>query len=312
MSIKVQCGCGKVCSAPDHLAGKTAKCPSCGGQVVVPSEGTNSSPGRQCLTCAAPLPADALVCTTCGLDLRTGQQAGASAAEEDSGGNQGDGEAAERAMRRTRARWVLLPTATWLGSLLGILFIMLFVPGTGGVYKALVNISATWFVLGFPVALILTCWLGRLLLGMDAAWWPFLPLMPLWYPYHLFGALKIWAETYIWPDRIGAGRMIAAAFSGFFGAGTALGCFQVVLDRWHDLNRLPFGLMIVAGCFAMAGMFLLCFKKDTLALGSYGGVILLGVISGSTGAIYAPVLSLLFALPAVVSLVKKAKAKRSG
>lgn len=38
MPIKVTCACGKVLKAPDHLAGKQARCPGCGSVLQVPPD----------------------------------------------------------------------------------------------------------------------------------------------------------------------------------------------------------------------------------------------------------------------------------
>lgn len=45
MSIRVKCSCGDVLSAPDDLAGKQVRCPSCGEVVRVPEEGDDADAG---------------------------------------------------------------------------------------------------------------------------------------------------------------------------------------------------------------------------------------------------------------------------
>lgn len=47
MSIQLTCDCGKRLKAPDELAGKKAKCPSCGRAITVPAEvaAPEASPG---------------------------------------------------------------------------------------------------------------------------------------------------------------------------------------------------------------------------------------------------------------------------
>ncbi len=45
MSLHVKCGhCGKHCTAPERLAGRTAKCPACGGSVTIPAIADAAAP----------------------------------------------------------------------------------------------------------------------------------------------------------------------------------------------------------------------------------------------------------------------------
>ena len=39
MPIRIACSCGKRLNAPDNLAGKTGKCPACGGRIAIPGPG---------------------------------------------------------------------------------------------------------------------------------------------------------------------------------------------------------------------------------------------------------------------------------
>ncbi|NQT14766.1 MAG: hypothetical protein HQ582_18575 [Planctomycetes bacterium] len=103
MPITAECGaCHKRFKAPDKLAGKRVKCPQCGGVIQVPApqapivekpavasrpaEGqvpksaaaapvpVPAQAARQCSSCGAALAAKAVLCVSCGLDLRTGQK----------------------------------------------------------------------------------------------------------------------------------------------------------------------------------------------------------------------------------------------
>jgi hypothetical protein len=47
MPITVPCPCGKNLTAPDGLAGKRAKCPSCGDAVEVPLPAPPAGPARE-------------------------------------------------------------------------------------------------------------------------------------------------------------------------------------------------------------------------------------------------------------------------
>ena len=73
MSIEVKCTCGKVLRAKTAMAGHKARCPSCGHTLTIP---TPPAPGRLCPKCRGSLPDDAVICTNCGHDLRTGQKVG--------------------------------------------------------------------------------------------------------------------------------------------------------------------------------------------------------------------------------------------
>ena len=44
MPIRVQCQCGQSLNVPDNLAGKSGKCPKCGGVIRIPGAGGSSTP----------------------------------------------------------------------------------------------------------------------------------------------------------------------------------------------------------------------------------------------------------------------------
>ena len=108
--ITFQCSCGKKLRTKDDAAGKRVKCPACGKPVQVPGgqaaprakapgaprppapapqrpepasdfglqphpedEPEDKPTGSPCPHCHVPLPVGAVICTTCGLDLRTGK-----------------------------------------------------------------------------------------------------------------------------------------------------------------------------------------------------------------------------------------------
>ena len=106
MPIQIRCQCGKALKIPDSAAGKAVKCPGCGKTIKVPAGGgagrspaTAAAPsvpppsfapdvGRMddlfeeegftetveavCPACRTPMPASAVLCTTCGYNKETG------------------------------------------------------------------------------------------------------------------------------------------------------------------------------------------------------------------------------------------------
>ncbi len=103
--IVVQCeSCAAAFRVPANAAGKRGKCPKCGAGFTVPApeeepataSGDDLFAGldtgaaasvaaplvasRPCASCGAALPGDAIVCTRCGYNSKTGRQAGASGA----------------------------------------------------------------------------------------------------------------------------------------------------------------------------------------------------------------------------------------
>ncbi|HUE74302.1 MAG TPA: DUF1559 domain-containing protein [Pirellulaceae bacterium] len=70
MALTVTCRCGKWFSAPDHLAGTTAACPSCGSPIAIGGSAP-ASPARQAVQASAPVkkqagPAGLVVACACG------------------------------------------------------------------------------------------------------------------------------------------------------------------------------------------------------------------------------------------------------
>lgn len=105
MPIKVVCPkCKKALSAPDGMAGKKVKCPGCqavmdvpagiqafqgetklaakpaappaaGAKTAVPGPPTPPAKGgNACPKCKKSLPADAIICVECGINIRTGDK----------------------------------------------------------------------------------------------------------------------------------------------------------------------------------------------------------------------------------------------
>ena len=92
MAIRFQCTCGHTLTAPDKIAGRSAKCPHCDSVVAVPSrEPIDEPPSRpaaastksgadrpppadKCPKCSAELAAGAVLCVQCGFNLRSGTQ----------------------------------------------------------------------------------------------------------------------------------------------------------------------------------------------------------------------------------------------
>jgi DNA-directed RNA polymerase subunit RPC12/RpoP len=76
--------CGKQYKWKPELAGRSAKC-ACGAKIVVPATAPVAPPattllpdepvkaGVKCPSCGAELPPNAVLCVTCGYNLKTGQ-----------------------------------------------------------------------------------------------------------------------------------------------------------------------------------------------------------------------------------------------
>lgn len=95
MSIPTSCSCGKSVNAPDHLAGKTVKCPGCGNPLVIP-EPSSSAGGLfdeagmaegGCPKCGTAMTPTAVLCVKCGYNRQTGEQM--AGVTEKSGGHEG-------------------------------------------------------------------------------------------------------------------------------------------------------------------------------------------------------------------------------
>ena len=82
MSIPVSCNCGKHVNAPDHLAGKTVKCPGCGNPLTIPAAASSASSlfdeagisEGGCPKCGAAMNAGAVLCVACGYNRETGEE----------------------------------------------------------------------------------------------------------------------------------------------------------------------------------------------------------------------------------------------
>ena len=87
--ITFVCECGKSLRVKDEAAGKRVRCPACNRVATVPqgaadsnlgatmdesAKGGAAGPAALCPQCHVELPAGAVLCTTCGLDLRTGKK----------------------------------------------------------------------------------------------------------------------------------------------------------------------------------------------------------------------------------------------
>ena len=110
MPIRVQCACGKSMAVKDEFAGKAVKCPGCQKTIRVPAatttappaaaskskaatrpaaaasaaqgglgglfdeEGMHAASGPTCPACAAAIKPDTILCTSCGMNLQTGER----------------------------------------------------------------------------------------------------------------------------------------------------------------------------------------------------------------------------------------------
>ncbi len=77
-------GCRQTLKIPDGMEGQSVRCPNCRQPVRVPgarqqvklkaSPVANVTAGSECPSCHAPVPADAVICIQCGMNLKTGQK----------------------------------------------------------------------------------------------------------------------------------------------------------------------------------------------------------------------------------------------
>lgn len=94
MPIRVKCVCQQQFDAPDHLAGKTVKCPKCASPIAIPNPamakaapvapnhmaslldeaGVKQRSATGCPACGTPFPPDAVLCVECGYNFRTGRK----------------------------------------------------------------------------------------------------------------------------------------------------------------------------------------------------------------------------------------------
>ncbi len=86
MVIKFKCKCGQIAAVKEEWAGKRTKCPGCGRLLTIPPplplstsdviepEPAPSGAAREskCPTCGETIAAAAVICLTCGFDVRTG------------------------------------------------------------------------------------------------------------------------------------------------------------------------------------------------------------------------------------------------
>jgi hypothetical protein len=177
--ISVQCSCGKRLKAPASAVGKKAKCPKCGNVLTIqapppPSDddglgalyelaetektaATDASIPR-CPGCMSPLPAGAVLCTSCGFDTRSGKRlatqkerpAGAAAS-----GRSGASAIAAfgGASKAQPARAEAAPAAEgnyFMGILLGVAFGV----GAGLVYGAILHFLDAIPFIGWSVLLV--------------------------------------------------------------------------------------------------------------------------------------------------------------
>jgi hypothetical protein len=78
-AIKFLCpSCSQHIACGPEYAGLTVDCPSCRTAMIVPGGAEATPPpavtGFSCPGCAAPMEADAIICTACGFNLRTGKK----------------------------------------------------------------------------------------------------------------------------------------------------------------------------------------------------------------------------------------------
>jgi hypothetical protein len=78
MVIKLTCQCGQHLVARDEAAGKTAKCPGCGGGVQIPQSSMAAlldedgvTTPKECPDC---MPPGDIVCLDCGYNKRLGRK----------------------------------------------------------------------------------------------------------------------------------------------------------------------------------------------------------------------------------------------
>ncbi len=84
--LEVTCQCGKHLKAKPELAGRKAKCPACGQNVILPTESTvpravvpasgpppTDATEKDCPCCLATVPLAMVICVSCGFDFRTGK-----------------------------------------------------------------------------------------------------------------------------------------------------------------------------------------------------------------------------------------------
>lgn len=88
MAIKAACQCGQSFNARDELAGKTVKCPKCGGALKIPAPAKPVNDGliglleeaglkedaHKCPACGVDLAPEAILCVQCGFDMRKGHR----------------------------------------------------------------------------------------------------------------------------------------------------------------------------------------------------------------------------------------------
>lgn len=82
MPIRYDCPCGKTLAIPDAHAGEQTYCPACNRRFVVPQPGAPAAPGAEqlrCPSCGEEVQPGAVFCTSCGLNMQTGEATGSTA-----------------------------------------------------------------------------------------------------------------------------------------------------------------------------------------------------------------------------------------
>ncbi len=191
MPIRVKCQCQQQFDAPDHLAGKTVKCPKCASPIRIPNPtaSTRTAPtppslmaglldevgvkqrvATGCPGCGAGYAPDAVLCVECGYNFRTGRrmETKSIAAEATDGVSDGHGVNAEfllqKALRDQEAERVMQKKMVsfgipWWGYLLMLIGIIAFIIGMGSLPQDLAMVIAGWIlvvasqILGFTVSI---------------------------------------------------------------------------------------------------------------------------------------------------------------
>ena len=75
MPVRVKCpSCGRGLQVPERLLGKPVKCPGCGKAMTIAARTGTPGGARHCPSCGAELGPDAVLCTGCGFNTKTGRK----------------------------------------------------------------------------------------------------------------------------------------------------------------------------------------------------------------------------------------------